>query len=52
MSGAGTWRVEAAYATPVRQEVIEVAVRPGATVEEVIRASGLLERFQIGRAHV
>jgi hypothetical protein len=39
------WRVEVAYATPSRQEVIELTVRPGASVEQVIRESGLLERF-------
>lgn len=39
------WRVEVAYAMPSRQEVIELTVRPGATVEQVIRESGLLERF-------
>jgi len=45
MSAEQTWRVEVAYATPARQEVIEVSVRPGATVEQVIRASGMLARF-------
>ena len=45
MSAAGTWCVEVAYATPTRQEVTEVTVPPGATVEQVIRASGMLERF-------
>ena len=45
MSAEQTWRVEVAYATPVRQEVLEVSVRPGATVEQVIRASGMLARF-------
>lgn len=39
------WRVEVAYATPSRQEVIEIAARPGSTIEQVIRESGLLERF-------
>lgn len=39
------WRVEVAYATPSRQEVIEIAVHPGSTIEQVIRESGLLERF-------
>ncbi|HSW51890.1 MAG TPA: RnfH family protein, partial [Sulfuricaulis sp.] len=39
------WRVEVAYAAPARQEVIELTVRPGASVEQVIRESGLLERF-------
>ena len=45
MSSEKSWRVEVAYATPVRQEIIEVSVRPGATVEQVIRASDLLTRF-------
>ena len=45
MSAEQTWCVEVAYATPARQEVIEVSVRPGATVEQVIRASGMLARF-------
>lgn len=45
MSAEQTWRVEVAYATPARQEVIEASVRPGATVEQVIRASGMLARF-------
>ena len=45
MSAEQTWRVEVAYAAPARQEVIEVCVRPGATVEQVIRASGMLARF-------
>lgn len=40
-----TWRIEVAYATPRRQEVIETPVRPGATVEEALRESGMLERF-------
>jgi putative ubiquitin-RnfH superfamily antitoxin RatB of RatAB toxin-antitoxin module len=39
------WRVEVVYATPSRQEVIEIAARPGATIEQVIHESGLLERF-------
>ncbi|MBI3779009.1 MAG: RnfH family protein [Gammaproteobacteria bacterium] len=45
MSTMGAWRVEVAYATPASQEVIEVSVSPGATVQEVIRASGLLEKY-------
>jgi len=52
MSAAVAWCVEVAYATPTRQEVIEVTVPPGATVEQVIRASGMLERFpEIDLAH-
>jgi uncharacterized protein len=45
MSAEKTWRVEVAYVTPTRQEIIEVSARPGATVEQVIRASDLLARF-------
>ncbi|MHB8535644.1 MAG: RnfH family protein [Sulfuricaulis sp.] len=45
MSAEEIWRVEVAYATPQRQETIEVAVRPGATVEQAICASGILEQF-------
>ena len=39
------WRVEVAYATPLRQEVVEIPVHPGTTVEQAIRESGMLERF-------
>jgi putative ubiquitin-RnfH superfamily antitoxin RatB of RatAB toxin-antitoxin module len=45
MSAKQAWRVEVAYATPVRQEIVEVSARPGATVEQVIQASGMLVRF-------
>ena len=45
MSAEQTWRVEVVYATPTRQEIIEVSARPGATVEQVIRASDLLAKF-------
>jgi uncharacterized protein len=45
MSTEKTWRVEVAYAKASRQEVVEVALPPGATVEQAIRASGVLERF-------
>jgi len=45
MSSEKTWHVEVAYATPVRQEIIEVSVRPGTTVEQVIHESGMLARF-------
>jgi putative ubiquitin-RnfH superfamily antitoxin RatB of RatAB toxin-antitoxin module len=49
------WRVEVAYAAPSRQEMIELTVRPGVSVEQVIRESGLLERFpeiDLGRNRV
>jgi uncharacterized protein len=39
------WRVEVAFATPSRQEVIVIPVRPGTTVEQAVRASGILARF-------
>ena len=55
MSAEARWHVEVAYATPLHQEVIEVAVHPGATVEQVIRASGILGRFpeiDLARQHV
>jgi putative ubiquitin-RnfH superfamily antitoxin RatB of RatAB toxin-antitoxin module len=45
MSAEQTWRVEVVYATPTRQVVIEASVRPGVTVEQVIRASGMLAKF-------
>jgi putative ubiquitin-RnfH superfamily antitoxin RatB of RatAB toxin-antitoxin module len=45
VSAEALWRVEVAYASPSRQEVIEIGVPPGATVEQAIRASGILERF-------
>lgn len=42
----GAWRVAVAYAAaPDRQDVIEVTVAPGTSVEQAIRASGMLERF-------
>lgn len=37
--------VEVAYGTPARQRVRALRVAPGATVEHVIRASGILEEF-------
>lgn len=40
-----SWRVEVAYATPRCQEVVELPVHPGTTIEQAIRASGMLERF-------
>jgi putative ubiquitin-RnfH superfamily antitoxin RatB of RatAB toxin-antitoxin module len=45
MTREAGWRVEVAYATPSRQEVIGLTVPPGASVEQVIRESGLLELF-------
>ncbi len=48
-------RVEVAYATPDRQRVLEVELPPDSTVEEAIRASGILDEFpdiDIGRQAV
>jgi putative ubiquitin-RnfH superfamily antitoxin RatB of RatAB toxin-antitoxin module len=45
MSAEKTWRMDVVYATPTRQEIIEVSACPGATVEQVIRASGMLAKF-------
>lgn len=45
MTPEDTWRVEVVFATPSRQEVIEMPVRPGTTVEQAIRESGILEQF-------
>jgi hypothetical protein len=38
-------RVEVAYGTPARQLIRALQVAPGTTVEETIRASGILEEF-------
>ena len=38
-------RVEVAFATPARQAILEAQVPAGATVEQAIRQSGILERF-------
>ena len=45
MSAEETWHVEVAYATPACQEAIAVVVRPGMTIEQAIRQSGILARF-------
>ena len=45
MKKAETGRVEVVFATPLCQEVIEVPVHPEMTIEQVIRESGMLERF-------
>ena len=45
MSKPGAWRVQVAYAAPARQEVVEVTVPAGATIEDAIRLSGVLARF-------
>ncbi len=40
-----TLRGQLAYATPVEQVTLELDVPPGTTVEQVIRACGILARF-------
>jgi putative ubiquitin-RnfH superfamily antitoxin RatB of RatAB toxin-antitoxin module len=37
--------VEVAYALPHKQVILGLAVEPEATLEQVIRASGILEQF-------
>jgi putative ubiquitin-RnfH superfamily antitoxin RatB of RatAB toxin-antitoxin module len=37
--------IEVAYALPDRQALLEVVVERGATVEETIKASGIIKRF-------
>jgi len=44
VSEPGAWRVQVAYATPARQEVVEVTLPAGATIEDAIRRSGILAR--------
>ena len=39
-------QVEVAYAHPDEQVIMELSVVPGATAEEAIRESGILERFR------
>ena len=45
MKKQDVWRIEVAFATPLRQEVVEITVHPGTTIEQAIRNSGILERF-------
>ena len=45
MSEPDARRAQVAYATPARQEVIDVTLPAGATIEDAIRRSGILERF-------
>lgn len=37
--------IEVAYATPEKQALLEVVIEQGATVEQAIKASGILKRF-------
>ncbi len=45
MENAKKLSVEVAYALPEKQTVLKLEVDEGATVEEVIRSSGILQRF-------
>lgn len=45
MNPAESIRVEVIYATPSRQPVYALAVAPGATLEQAIRASGVMRDF-------
>ena len=42
---AATIHVEVIYALPDRQPLLQVELREGATVEDAIRSSGILEAF-------
>ena len=44
-------RVEVAYATPARQEIITLNVAPGTTAAQAIEASGIRDRFPEIGAH-
>jgi putative ubiquitin-RnfH superfamily antitoxin RatB of RatAB toxin-antitoxin module len=45
MDNADKIPVEVSYALPDRQVILDLDVAPDATLEAVIRASGILERF-------
>ena len=45
MANAEKIHVEVAYALPDKQVTLALAVEPDATLEQVIRASGILEQF-------
>ncbi len=45
MEHAEKIHVEVAYALPQKQVILGLAVEPDATLEQVIRASGILEQF-------
>ncbi|OAM52776.1 RnfH family protein [Methylovorus sp. MM2] len=38
--------VEVAYALPIEQVIIKTRIKEGATIEEAILASGILDRFK------
>ncbi|MDP2534739.1 RnfH family protein [Alteromonas stellipolaris] len=41
----GLMQIEVAYALPTKQSLVDVAIKEGATVEEVIQASNLLKEY-------
>lgn len=45
VAGRQGMTVEVVYATPERQELVEVGLAPGATVADAIAASGIAARF-------
>ncbi|MDX2458233.1 MAG: RnfH family protein [Gammaproteobacteria bacterium] len=45
MDNADKIAVEVAYALPEKQLILSLDVAPDATLEEVIRASGILDKF-------
>jgi len=52
MADAERIHVEVVYALPHKQAILALAVEPDATLEQVIRASGILEQFpEINLAH-
>ncbi len=45
MADAEKIHVEVAYALPQKQVILGIVVEPDATLEQVIRSSGILEQF-------
>jgi len=45
MESADKIKIEVAYATPESQLIMPVQVLPQTTVEEAVRASGIMEKF-------
>lgn len=41
---ADSIRIEVAYARPERQEIVELKLPPGSSVQQAVEASGLLQR--------
>lgn len=41
---ADSIHIEVAYARPERQEIVELKLPPGSTVQQAVEASGLLQR--------